>query len=247
MSEAAEEPTQGSLLDGRVRHDQFRAGHRTGLEPVLLAASVPARPGERVLEGGTGSGAALLCLAARIAGVQGVGIERDAALAALARRNFAANGFAALSVLTGNLVTVRPEGAFDHAFANPPWHDGAATPSPDPARMLARRAEPGLFALWAASLARPLRPRGTLSLIVGAGSLPAALAALQSAGCGGLELLPLWPKPQTPAKILLLRGVKGGQGPCRLHAGLTLHEPDGSFTPAASAILRQGAALSYGR
>ena len=247
MNGAAPEPVAGSLLDGRVRHDQFRAGHRTGLEPVLLAASVPARPGERVLEGGTGSGAALLCLAARIAGVQGVGIEQDAALAALARRNIAENGFAGLAILTGDLVMVRPEGMFDHAFANPPWHDAEATPSPDPARMLARRAEPGLFALWAASLVRPLRLRGTLSLIVGAGNLPAALASLESAGCGSLELLPLWPKSQTAAKILLLRGVKGGQGPCRLHAGLTLHEPDGSFTPAASAILRQGAALSFGR
>jgi tRNA1(Val) A37 N6-methylase TrmN6 len=247
MSEVAEESTEGSLLDGRVRHDQFRTGHRTGLEPVLLAAAVPARPGERVLEGGTGSGAALLCLAARVAGVQGVGIERDAALAALARHNIAANGFAGLGVLTGDLALVRPESAFDHAFANPPWHDGEATPSPDPARMLARRAQPGLLALWAASLARPLRLHGTLSLIVGAGNLPAALAALESAECGSLELLPLWPKPQVPAKILLLRGVKGGQGPCRLHAGLTLHEADGSFTPAASLILRQGAALSFGR
>jgi tRNA1(Val) A37 N6-methylase TrmN6 len=247
VSEAAEQTTPGSLLGGRVRHDQFRAGHRTGLEPVLLAASVPARPGERVLEGGTGSGAALLCLAARIAGVHGVGIERDAALAELARRNIAENGFDGLSVLTGDLVTLRPEGAFDHAFANPPWYDAQATPSPDPARELARRAAPGLLALWAASLARALRPRGTLSLIVNAANLPEALAALESAGCGSLELLALWPKPLTPAKILLLRGVKGGQGPCRLHAGLTLHEPDGGYTAAASAILRQGAALSFGR
>jgi tRNA1(Val) A37 N6-methylase TrmN6 len=247
MSAAAEAQTRGSLLDGRVRHDQFRGGHRTGLEPVLLAASVPARPGERVLEGGTGSGAALLCLAARVAGLEGVGIEQDAALAALARRNIAANGFAGLSVLTGDLLTLRPEGAFDHAFANPPWHDPEATPSPDPARMLARRAEPGLLAQWAASLARALRPRGTLSLIVGTGNLPAALAALQSAGCGSLDVLALWPKPQTPAKILLLRAVKAGQGPLQLHAGLVLHESDGSFTPAASAILRQGVALSFGR
>ena len=33
------EITQGSLLGGRVRHAQPRAGHRTSLEPVLLAAA----------------------------------------------------------------------------------------------------------------------------------------------------------------------------------------------------------------
>ena len=88
------ETSAGTLLDGRLHHAQPTAGHRTALEPVLLAAAIPARPGERVLEGGTGSGAALLCLAARVAGLYAVGIERDAAMAALARDNMAANGFA---------------------------------------------------------------------------------------------------------------------------------------------------------
>ena len=83
--------TAGGLLDGRVRYDQPVDGYRTGLEPVLLAAAVPARTGQRVLEAGTGAGAGLLCLAARVPGVMGVGIEADADMAALARCNLAAN------------------------------------------------------------------------------------------------------------------------------------------------------------
>ena len=75
------------LLDGRVRHDQPAAGHRTGIEPVLLAASIPARAGARVLEGGAGSGAALLCLAHRVPGIIGLGLEIDPALAAIASAN----------------------------------------------------------------------------------------------------------------------------------------------------------------
>ena len=110
---------EGWLLGGRVRHDQLADGHRSGIEPVLLAASIPARPGARVLEGGTGAGAALLCLAARVAGIGGVGLERDAAQAALARRNIAANGFGGLAVMEGDIAALRPEGVFDHAFANP--------------------------------------------------------------------------------------------------------------------------------
>ena len=53
------EVTQGHLLGGRVRYAQPRSGFRSGIEPVLLAAAVPARPGERVLEAGSGAGAAL--------------------------------------------------------------------------------------------------------------------------------------------------------------------------------------------
>jgi tRNA1(Val) A37 N6-methylase TrmN6 len=237
--------TEGRLLGGRLRHDQPAIGHRTALEPVLLAAAIPARAGERVLEAGTGSGAALLCLAARVPGVSGVGIERDAAMAELARGNFAANGFAGLTVLCADLADARPDGTFDHAFANPPWHDPAGTASPTPGREQARRSAPGLLAAWANRLAAPLRHRGTVTLVVPASVLPGCLAAIKAAGCGTVCVFPLWPKAGREAKLLLVRGVKGGRGPCRLLPGLVLHRDSGGFTAAADAVLRDGAGLAF--
>ncbi len=241
------ETTDGALLGGRVRHAQPLAGHRTGLEPVLLAAAVPARPGERVLEGGTGSGAALLCLAARLPGLRGLGIERDSGMAALARANMAANGFDGLAVLEGDLTGLAPaelgaDGAFDHALANPPWH-GTGTASPEPLREAAKRGAPGLIAIWARQLAAPLRHRGTLSLVAAAAALPACLAALSEAGCGSHAILPLWPRAGRLAGLVLVQGIKGGRGPCRVLPGLVLHAENGGFTPAAEAVLRGGAAL----
>lgn len=235
--------THGTLLGGRVRHEQPRTGHRTGLEPVLLAAAIPARPGQHVLEGGTGAASALLCLAARIPGIAGLGLERDAAMAALARRNIAANGFAALAVETCDLTAWRPARPFDHAFANPPWHDPAATAASDPGRDAARRATPGLFAAWARPLARALRHRGTLTLILGADHIAAGLAALAEAGCGSPAIHPFWPKPGRPARLVLLQAIRGGRGPARLLPGLALHDEAGAFTPQAQAILRDGAEL----
>lgn len=241
MSEA---PREGFLLGGRVRHDQRASGHRSGIEPVLLAASIPARPGQRVLEGGTGAGAALLCLARRVTGITGIGLERDPDQAALARRNLAANGFAGLAIETADLANWRAEGRFDHAFANPPWHR-PGTASPDPAREGARRATGGLFALWATRLAAPLRHHGTLSLIVAAAVAPECLAALTTAGCGSPAILPLWPRSGAPARLVLLRGIKGGRGPARLLPGLVLHRAEGGYTATAEAILRGGAALEF--
>ncbi len=243
MSQPAAE--EGWLLGGRVRHDQRADGHRSGIEPVLLAASIPAREGARVLEGGSGAGTALLCLAARVAGITGVGIERDPAQAALARENIAANGFSDLQVLHGDLAVLQPEGVFDHAFANPPWHAAGGTASPDAGREAARRAVAGLFALWAVRLAAPLRHRGTLSFVVAAAVLPQCLAAMTEARCGSVAVLPLWPKPGRPARLLLLRAVKGGRGPCAVLPGLVLHRPDGGYTEAAEAVLRQGTALAF--
>lgn len=233
----------GTLLGGRVHHAQPVAGHRTGLEPVLLAASLPARAGDAVLECGTGSGAGLLCLAARVAGIGGLGIERDPAQAALARQNIAANGFADLTIEVADLATWTSPARFDHAFANPPWHDAAGTASPDAAREAAKRADPGLFALWAARMAVCLRPRGTLTMVVGSAHLPACLAAIGGAGCGSLSIFPFWPKPGRAARLVLLRGIRGGRGPARLLPGLVLHAPCGGFTDAAQAVLRDGALL----
>jgi tRNA1(Val) A37 N6-methylase TrmN6 len=236
------EVTGGTLLGGRVRHAQPCHGHRTGIEPVLLAASIAARPGQRVLEGGSGAGAGLLCLAARVPDIVGLGVELDPDLAALARRNGADNGASGLLFEAGDIGTFRGDGAFDHAFANPPWH-AEGTASPDAGREVAKRADPGLFKRWTGGLAGPLRARGSLTLVVSAGCVPECLAAFALAGCGSPAIFPLWSKPGRAAKLVLLRGIKGGRGPSRVLAGLTLHRDDGGYTAEAEAVLRDGAAI----
>lgn len=233
-----------TLLGGTVIHAQGPDGHRSGIEPVLLAAFVPARPGQRVLEGGTGAGAALLCLARRVAGIVGVGLEKDPDQALRARRNFSLNGFDGLSVVEGDLAEVAAEGVFDHAMANPPWHGPLSTQSPDAARALARQARPGLFALWAKRLSLGLRHRGTLSFVTGAGTASECLAGFTAAGCGSHSILPLWPRAGRPAKLVLLQGVRGGRGPTRILPGLVLHADGGGYTDAAEAVLRGGEGLS---
>lgn len=235
--------TDGHLLDGRVRYTQPRCGFRSGIEPVLLAAAVPALPGSRVLEAGSGAGAALLCLAARVPGVRGLGIEQDPALVVLARQNAAANGWPDLRFMAADIASLPALDGFDHACANPPYHGDAGTPSPDASRRSAKRAATGVLAVWATALARRLRPRGTLTFIVPAALLSEAVTAFAGAGCAPTAMLPLWAKPRHPAKLLLLRGVKGSRAPFRVLPGLVLHAPDSGFTTEADAILRGGGAL----
>ena len=96
MSEAdAREITRDTLLGGRVRLAQPKGGFRAAIDPVFLAAAVLAVAGESALDAGAGTGAAALCLAARVPGVDVTGIELDPALAALANENAAASGVAA--------------------------------------------------------------------------------------------------------------------------------------------------------
>ena len=239
---APTETTTGTLLDGRVRYAQPAEGFRSGIEPVLLAAAIPARAGQRVLEAGSGAGAALLCLAARVPDITGVGVEVDPALAALATANATANGMAGLRFVAADMAHLPELGLFDHACANPPYHPGGGTPSPLPARARAKMAPEGLPATWITTLARHLRPRGTVSLILPAAAVPASLAALTAAHCGSAALLPLWPRAGLAAKLVILHAVRGGRGPFRLLPGLVLHAAQG-FTDAAQSILRGAVAL----
>ena len=58
--------SEDTLLGGRVRLRQPVAGYRAAIDPVFLAAAVPAVPGDRALDVGCGAGAAALCLAIRV-------------------------------------------------------------------------------------------------------------------------------------------------------------------------------------
>jgi tRNA1Val (adenine37-N6)-methyltransferase len=235
--------TSGHLLDGRVRYTQPSHGFRSGIEPVLLAASVPTRSGESVLEGGTGAGATLLCLAARIPDLRALGIERDPGLVSIARQNAAANLRPGLSFIEGDMAALPDIGAFDHGCANPPYHPAAGTPSPDPAREAAKRGRTDALQIWAAALAMRLRRHGTLTFILAATLLPACVEAFASAGCPATAMLPLWTRAGCAAKLVLVRGVKGGRSPFRVLPGLVLHDAAGRFTQEAEAILRLGEAL----
>jgi tRNA1(Val) A37 N6-methylase TrmN6 len=266
--------TQDYLLDRRIRYAQPADIYRTGIEPVMLAAAVPAKPGQRVLELGTGAGAGLLCLATRVPGVSGLGVEIQAELVGLAQRNIAANNLLDwLSVTQSDVDTFEAlgpfdqgfangpfdhgfangpfdhgfaNGPFDHAFANPPWHPETGTASPLAERDQARRTKAGLFSSWAKIMAKHLRHRGTMTLILPAAALASGIAALTGCGCGSIALLPLWPKMGREAKIILVQATRGGAGPCRMLPGLTLHQPDGRYTSEAEGILRRGEALRAG-
>lgn len=236
-------PTEDRLLGGRVVLSQPREGLRAGHDAVLLAASVPARAGETVLELGCGAGAAFLCLAARVPGLAIVAVEREPALAALARTNAARNGLAGrVTVIEGDVADpglrrALPRAA--HGFANPPfWSDGTAPPG------ALRRAATHDAALadWAACLAAAVAPRGSVRLILPAARFAEGLAALAGTGFGSPSLLPLWPRAGVAAKRVILGARRGGRGPGRVLPGLVLHAGEGP-TPEAEAVLREAAAL----
>lgn len=240
--------SEDTLLGGRVRIRQPVDGARASIDPVFLAAAVPVGPGELVLDIGCGTGAALLCVAAREPLSRVVGLERQRELVRIAGDNAILNGMAPrVSVMVGDLLQPPPRisaGAFDHVMANPPYLERArANETSNPARAEATiegDAELGDWIRFALSMAKP---RGTMTLIHRADRIDAVLG--QIAGrAGEVVVYPLWPGLGKPASRILVRARKQVAAPARLAVGMILHEADGRFTQAAEAVLRGGEALS---
>jgi len=244
--------SEDAVLGGMLRLRQPRRGHRIGHDAILLAAACPARPGENAVELGAGVGAAGLALARRVDGLAVTLVEIDPELAAIAAENARINGVddrvraVALDIAAPARVFaaagVRPESAM-RVLMNPPFHDPARQRvSPDRRRRLAHAASRETLALWIKAAARLLRPRGTLTLIWRADGLGEVLQAL-APDLGAATVLPVHPKPEAPAIRILARATKGSRAPLALMPGLVLADEAGRPTPAAEAVLREGATL----
>lgn len=235
------------FLCGRLRLLQPIKGYRAATDPVLLAASCPAQPGQSVLDLGCGAGAAVLCLGWRVPGLSLSGIEFQADYADLARRNADRNGIP-VEVQTGDIAHMpKPlRRDFDHVIANPPYY-ASGTASPVQGRAKAMQVDLPLSA-WVEVAGRRLCPGGWLTMISGADGLPAILAGMGTK-LGSISVLPLQPRVGRAAVRIIVQARKGGKAAFRLLEPLILHageEHDGdreSYTPEASQVLREGSDL----
>ncbi|MDB5740420.1 MAG: methyltransferase [Alphaproteobacteria bacterium] len=229
-----------TFLDGKVIAAHPEGGFRSGTDAVMLAAAIPAQGGQSVLELGSSSGVASLCLMARVPGLSATGVEIDAESARFAQDNAAANRVEARFV-AGDIFNLPQDlrRDFDHVFCNPPFHEGGQQ-SPDPVRARAL-ADEGTLGQWLSTGLQRTVSGGFFTAIIRADRTPEALAAL---GQRGVNMLPLWPRAGLAAKRVILQARKGSRAPFALLPGLALHEADGRYTDAAEAILRDAAALA---
>jgi tRNA1(Val) A37 N6-methylase TrmN6 len=226
--------TEDAFLGGQLVLRQPKSGHRAGHDAMLLAAATPARSGDRVVDFGTGVGAAGLAVARRVAGLELVLVEIDPALAELAQANARANAItadvkvldveAAADTFAANGLT--PD-SVDVVLMNPPFNDaGRHRTSPDKVREIAHVATATTLQGWVHAARRILKSNGKLVLIWRADGIAEVLQALDR-GFGSVEILPVHADVSVSAIRILVRATKGGRAPTRMHASLLLNDESG--------------------
>ena len=242
--------TRDDFLGGKLKIWQPKVGYRAGVDPVILAASVQAKPGETVLELGCGVGVAALCLAARVPDLTVTGVELQPAYASLAKRNAQDNGLnfevvqSDLRALPADLRQQR----FHHVMMNPPYFDRAAgTAATDAGRDIAFAGETAL-ADWITIGAKRVGPRGYLILIQRMERLPEVLAALEGR-LGAIVVRPIAGRRDRAPELFILQARQEGRAAFRMAPALVMHAGDAhfadtdSYTPLVRAALRNGAEL----
>jgi tRNA1(Val) A37 N6-methylase TrmN6 len=239
--------TEDRLLGGRIVLRQPASGPRVAIDAVVLAAAVPAAAGQLVLDLGCGTGAAALCLAARVPGCRVIGLDVQCNLARLAADNAARNGMHdRVTIVAGDLLDPPPplsRGMFDHVMANPPFRaKGSGTPPAEPGTQAATIEGAADLSDWVRGAVAMARDKGSLTFIHRADRIDALLGCL-AGRVGEIVVFPLWPMAGRPANRILVQARKQITAPARVSPGLILHEADGAFTVAANAVLRGAAAL----
>ncbi len=239
------------FLDGKVRIWQPLDGYRAATDPVFLAASIGAKPKQKVLELGCGAGTALLCLAARIPGLSLHGVDVQEAYAELARRNGQENG-TALNITCCDIMDMPLElrdQIFDEVLTNPPFFMSNSTANAsDSGRDIARREGQICLEDWIDIGLKRTAPLGHFTLIHKAERLAEIISALHTRA-GDITIKPISARASREAGRVIVRARKGARGPLRLLPPLVVHEGDkhhtdgDDYSDEARDILRKGVAL----
>ena len=253
MPHGNQEATDYSIddfLGGAVRLKQPIDGYRVSMDTLLLAASVPAQPGDAILDAGTGSAGAALCLAHRVSGVHVTGIELQEEMAEYGTDNVALNDMDdRVTVLQGDITSPPAQlkaGSFDHVIVNPPYMpSGKAKRSLSQTKGLAHMEKSVSLKGWVNFCVDMARYKGSITFVYRADRLDELLSRLYGR-VGDLRLCPLWPHKDEAAKLVLVQGRKGVSGGMVILPGLVLHGEGQDYTVEAEAILRRGGELNMG-
>ena len=234
-------------VSGRIP-EPAGAGHRAGLDAMVLAAAVPGGFSGTLADLGAGAGAAGLAVIARCATARTVLVEHSAEMARCARQSLALvqnAELAARASVTEADVTLTgkaranaglADNSFDYAIMNPPFNAGADRPTPDPLRRQAHVMEDDLWERWLRTAAAIVRPRGGLAAIARPDSLPDIFPAMKGR-FGAVEMMAVYPRAGQPAIRIVLRALRGSRKRLAVAPPLVLHEAAGNrFTARADNI-----------
>jgi tRNA1Val (adenine37-N6)-methyltransferase len=235
--------TQDSFFNGRLRLKQHRSGYRYSIDAVILASCVHPKPGETVVDLGTGCGVIPLILAFRHPGLRIWGIELQASMAAVAQENVRDNNLtSAVTVVCADMRNVRPASVgapVDIVVSNPPYRSGrSGRVNPDMQRALARHEIAVTLPDVIRASRRLLKTGGRLIMIYTAVRSAELLCQMRAERIEPKRLRSIHSSEQHDASLVLVEGTREGGPGLAIAPPLMIYAGEGSYTPEVQAMFR---------
>lgn len=224
--------TTDHLLDQQVTLIQPQTGYRVAIDPVLLAAAIPAPPRKNgfMLDLGAGVGAVGLCALYHHPHAQLTMVEKMPELCALAAKNIIVNhrqdhaNIIEADITQPAIKQQLTAGYYSNIMLNPPFFkESQATPSQNIRKAAAHIMPDNDFIAWLDLAHACCKHKGVISMILPPNRARLALNYFYKLPCTQ-TILPIHPFADKPANRIILHIKKTGTEDFTLLSPLILHD-----------------------
>ncbi len=214
---------------------QNKNGFCFGMDAVLLSGFARVKPGEQVLDLGTGTGIIPILLEAKYEGKHYTGLEIQTEMAEMAARSVALNKLEEkISIVEGDIKKagdIFGLSVFDVVTSNPPYMNHAhGLKNPDMPKAIARHEVMCTLEDVVREAARLLRPGGRFYLVHRPHRLIEIITALTSHRLEPKRMKMVHPYAEKEANMVLIEAVRGGKSMIKVEAPVVVYEKPGVYT-----------------
>ena len=227
--------TTDTFFNGRLQVKQNRSGYRFSIDAVLLAGHIRLRPGDKVLDLGTGCGIIPLILAYHHKKIKVYGVEIQKELADIASGNVKENRMEdRITILCRDMKELKHDmvsGPVDLIVCNPPYRKTkSGRMNPDEQRAVARHEIKVKLNDVIETARRMLRTSGRFVMIYPAQRMIDMLTQMRSNCIEPKFFRMIYSDLNSEAKLILVEGIKGGRPGAKIGPPLIIYCKDGSYT-----------------
>ena len=233
--------TRDTFFNGKVTVKQERVGYRFSIDAVILAHHVRPRPGERVVDLGTGCGIVPLIVAYRYPATHMFGIEIQKELADIADDNVRENGMQEIvRIVHRDMQTIQPamfQGPVDIVVSNPPFHKAASGRiNPNRQRAVARH-EIRVTLLDVVKAAGDILKRaGLFMLVYTSERLPELVQHMRACRIEPKNVRFIHSRKKHESKLMMMEGIKQGRPGLKVGPPIVIYNEDGTYTEEVDAM-----------
>ena len=233
-----------NLKSGERIDDLQRNGYRIiqnperfcfGMDAVLLSSFAKAKPGEKVLDLGTGNGIIPILMEAKTKGEKFFGLEIQEESADLARRSVALNGLEEkIGIVTGDMkeaVKIFGAASFHVITMNPPYMTGNhGLVNPEDAKAIARHEITCSLEEMISQASKVLKSKGRFYMVHRPFRLAEIMSLMVKYHLEPKRMRLVYPYVDKEPNMVLIEGLKGGNSRITVEPPLIVYEKPGVYT-----------------